>query len=269
MDLPCTGGWKSNGVDPSEYSGTLARECLAVACNDCNVDPVYILENAYSKLGREQKVIGSSTACIVCLEQEQSEDGESTMYLNTAYVRSHGFLLPFIQHLTQFRILVVSAVSQTQVGDSGYMIIRRDRRSEKCRIVFKSQEQQHYFNAPFQLALVHGRFAHLQDTIFNDKPEDAILERHEIAPGDIVVTGTDGVLDNLFDYEIVEIVEALYNHHPTDIARAIVQESYYRSVSMEETPFERNAKLAGQYFKGGKRDDISTIVSRVVEITDA
>lgn len=232
------GGWRSNGVDPAEYSGSLARECLSVALEEDNTDPAYILECAYNRVMKEQKVIGSSTACIICLEQEEKENGESAIFLNAAYV-----------------------------GDSGYMIIRRDHKTGRCSVIHKSEEQQHYFNAPFQLALVHGRFAHMRDTIFNNKPAEAVLERHELQPGDIIVSGTDGMLDNLFDYEILEIVEEMYNHHPTDIARAIVAESYYRSLSLEKTPFEENARLAGQFFKGGKRDDISTVVSRVVDVS--
>jgi serine/threonine protein phosphatase PrpC len=149
------------------------------------------------------------------------------------------------------------------VGDSGYLIVRRDARTQECCLLYKSTEQQHYFNAPFQLALVHGRFAHLRNTIFNDKPHDAVLDQHIVQEGDVIVTGTDGLLDNLFDFEILNIVDDMYDLHPEDIAREISRKSFERSFSGDESPFEVNARSAGQYFRGGKRDDISCVVARV------
>lgn len=50
-----------------------------------------------------------------------------------------------------------SVMYTANIGDSGYMVIR------KGQIVHRSQEQQHYFNTPFQLSLPppgHGANVH-------------------------------------------------------------------------------------------------------------
>ena len=48
-------------------------------------------------------------------------------------------------------ILVLDHLSNklftVNIGDSGFLVVR------KGRVVHKSEEQQHYFNAPFQLSL--------------------------------------------------------------------------------------------------------------------
>jgi hypothetical protein len=55
------GGWKSNGIDPSEYSGTLAEECKRIVVenelNGADEDrrhPQAVLEQAYLNVERAQ-----------------------------------------------------------------------------------------------------------------------------------------------------------------------------------------------------------------------
>lgn len=75
------------------------------------------------------------------------------------------------------------------LGDSGFVIIRNN------KIVHRSQEQYHYFNAPFQLALLPNLTG--EDSLFNDKPQSASLSSFELAEGDFIVLATDGLWDNL------------------------------------------------------------------------
>ena len=67
------------------------------------------------------------------------------------------------------------------VGDSRLLLIRNG----VC--IYKTLEQQHSFNFPFQLG-----------TGSEDSPADAFFEQVVIKEGDIVILGTDGLFDNVF-----------------------------------------------------------------------
>jgi len=74
------------------------------------------------------------------------------------------------------------------LGDGGVVVVRGD------EIIFRSEEQQHSFNFPFQLG-----------TGSKDSPADADSFTVKVEEGDIVVVASDGLFDNVFDDEIVSI----------------------------------------------------------------
>ncbi|KAG0237959.1 hypothetical protein BGW42_008059 [Actinomortierella wolfii] len=75
------------------------------------------------------------------------------------------------------------------LGDCGISVIRNN------EFIFRTEEQQHSFNFPYQLG-----------TGSSDRPKDAQVFTVKIKNGDIVVMGTDGIFDNLFDEDILEEV---------------------------------------------------------------
>jgi protein phosphatase PTC7 len=80
----------------------------------------------------------------------------------------------------------------TNLGDSQIMVVRTKNR----KIVYKSKEQWHWFDCPRQLG-----------TNSPDTPdENAIVETVELDEGDVVLAMSDGVIDNLWDHEIVDKV---------------------------------------------------------------
>lgn len=80
----------------------------------------------------------------------------------------------------------------TNLGDSQVMVIRPSTRA----IVYKTTEQWHWFDCPRQLG-----------TNSPDTPRtDAVVDAVPIRTGDIVLAMSDGVIDNLWAHEIVEIV---------------------------------------------------------------
>lgn len=70
----------------------------------------------------------------------------------------------------------------------------------------------HYFNCPFQLSnpppslLTHH--AHTSKFI-SDSPSSAIESAVDVHDGDVVVLATDGLFSNVYNSEIVEVVEGL------------------------------------------------------------
>lgn len=84
----------------------------------------------------------------------------------------------------------------TNIGDCQITVIRpRDR-----KILFKSREQWHWFDCPYQLGTNSG-----------DQPlTEAVLSTIELEEGDIVIAVSDGVTDNLWSHEIMEnVLESL------------------------------------------------------------
>ncbi len=59
---------------------------------------------------------------------------------------------------------------------------------------FRSKEQQHSFNFPFQVGTG------------GDDPAGAEDQIHEINDGDIIILGSDGLWDNMYDIKIIDIV---------------------------------------------------------------
>ncbi|TXG60273.1 hypothetical protein EZV62_014846 [Acer yangbiense] len=137
------------------------------------------------------------------------------------------------------------------VGDSGFMLFRNN----KCK--FKSSSQQHRFNKPYQL----GNFN------YGDGPDIATEIVVQVESGDVVVVGTDGLLDNMFPYEIEEILSRTQDDKNVGkLAKTIAKYASYNATDRySDSPFSRAHKLAGTKPRlGGKIDDISVVVAKII-----
>lgn len=94
----------------------------------------------------------------------------------------------------------------TNLGDSQVLVMRPGEKE----ILYKTSEQWHWFDCPFQLG-----------TNSLDTPrKNAVLTMMEIQVGDIVLAMSDGVIDNLWEHEIVRIVtESLEKWETSDDPR--------------------------------------------------
>ncbi|WMV44367.1 hypothetical protein MTR67_037752 [Solanum verrucosum] len=84
-----------------------------------------------------------------------------------------------------------------------------------------------------------------------------------IEKDDILMVGTDGMLDNMNDSEIEEIVRRAINQNlkARELAKKIVNVALYNSFDrFADTPYARASK--GRH-KGGKVDDITVIVAYI------
>ena len=84
----------------------------------------------------------------------------------------------------------------TNLGDSQVLVIRpRDQ-----EVIYKTTEQWHWFDCPRQLG-----------TNSPDTPkENAVMDKVDLEEGDIVLAMSDGVVDNLWEHEVVEnVVDSL------------------------------------------------------------
>jgi protein phosphatase PTC7 len=226
------GGWNEMGVDPAKYSRELCQ----------NVEKEY-KKNFHKYFGTPKRIfveaanntraMGSSTFCMCVLDMEKN-------YLHTV-----------------------------NLGDSGYMIVRDNKTTDHqnpalskmleadntLQLVYKSEEQQHQFNFPFQCG-TNG-----------DNPEEAITKTHEFKEGDIVVLATDGLWDNLFEQQIISIIRPFFvtTQSPdlTIVAEMIGESCLKHSMDPRYiSPFSKRSK--GLY-RGGKDDDITIIVAQIVK----
>ena len=90
----------------------------------------------------------------------------------------------------------------------------------------------------------------------------------ELLAGDSVVVGTDGLFDNLFDWETAAAVSLFKRagDNPQRIAEQLAALAHATAKQTEgDTPFAVGAREAGRPRPGGKMDDISVIVAHVEE----
>lgn len=85
-------------------------------------------------------------------------------------------------------------------------------------------------------------------------------------PGDVVVAGTDGLFDNLYNDEVAEVVLKAVRAglEPQVTAQKIAALARQRALDPSRpTPFSTAAQEAGFRYYGGKLDDITVVVSYI------
>lgn len=153
----------------------------------------------------------------------------------------------------------------TNLGDSQVMVVRpRDQ-----EMLYKTTEQWHWFDCPRQLG-----------TNSPDTPnQNAVMDVVELEEGDVILAMSDGVIDNLWEHEIVENVTASVRRWekgeggPADGSRygganggmAFVAEELMkaaRTIAIDpfaESPFMEHAIEEGLASEGGRLFQICAI----------
>ncbi|KAK4490593.1 hypothetical protein RD792_001278 [Penstemon davidsonii] len=142
------------------------------------------------------------------------------------------------------------------LGDSGFIVIRDG------YLVFESPVQQHGFNFTYQL----------ECGTRGDLPSSGQVFEIPVIPGDVVVAGSDGLFDNLYNKEIAAIVADAVEERlsPDAMARKIADFARVRALdTRHQTPFSTAAQEAGYTFYGGKLDDLTVVVSYISTSTNA
>ncbi|KAK9238439.1 phosphatase 2C-like domain-containing protein [Lipomyces kononenkoae] len=168
------------------------------------------------------------------------------------------------------------------LGDSGFFIFRDG------KIHYMSIPQTHYFNAPYQLAIIPQKIieqnARHGSKNFDDKPSDADLSTHKLKHGDVVLFCTDGILDNLLPSDCLRIVNEemisqgnwIVDRRSGDIqaagdtqysgvdtlAKRLVAAAFKASIDPKtDGPFAIEAQRQMKVlYKGGKPDDITAVI---------
>ncbi|PSC69732.1 putative phosphatase 2C 55 isoform A [Micractinium conductrix] len=224
--------WREQGIDAGQFSRRLmefARHSVDLGTTDV----LRVLQFAAKRL-RLEGILGSSTACIVLIDQLQGR------------------------------------LAAANLGDSGFLVIGRRRgeggrvasgaasgRRRQLAIKYRSPQQEHSFGYPYQLGHFQGA----------DLPEDAMLTTMPISPGDLVLLGSDGLWDNVSEDELLDEVERdiVEGVKPSVIAQRLAFLAFSNSLDKDkQTPYSEGASEAfDMVYHGGKADDI-TIVCAVM-----
>ena len=156
----------------------------------------------------------------------------------------------------------------TNLGDSGLRVLRN--RGGRLRVEWKTEPQSYVFNMPYQLS---------SEKEESTKPFEADVSTVRLQSNDIIIAGTDGLWDNLFDEELCAVVEQQLSSGASfkALAEAVANEAADHSADPDyPSPFMADAVEAGEVqlnlFEqmqkkvptGGKLDDI-TVVACFVE----
>lgn len=142
------------------------------------------------------------------------------------------------------------------------------------KVVMKTDIQEHAWNQPYQIS----------DPDFNmaDLPEDALVFKFDVIPGDIVIMGSDGFWDNVWGFELEEAIAASNSmRHSYDgpsgwvaeannLASRLVELAEEHSLNESYASPFADEKQRTQYPAflqpllspgvGGKQDDITVVV---------
>ncbi|ETW02305.1 hypothetical protein H310_05852 [Aphanomyces invadans] len=245
------GGWQENGVDPSAFSFAL-------------------VDGAKESFSR------------VTASKEQPHP-RNMMEDAFVHVKAGGDKNPG-GSTAVFLVLdkLSKSLETANLGDSGYIVIRNGAKH------FRSVEQTWAFNAPYQLSLYPSWMRNGGDHYL---PKDAFTTKHTMQHGDIVIVGSDGLFDNVFDEEILTETDKFLGHvlkaHPdfanhlkssnvnalqpevvSALKKAMMDLSYSLTLmantfahdKSRESPFSKLAKEGyGYQFQGGKVDDTTVL----------
>ncbi|XP_026715777.1 protein phosphatase PTC7 homolog [Athene cunicularia] len=226
----CVGGWRDYGVDPSQFSGTLMRTC--------------------ERLVKEGRFVPSNPVGILTA-------GYCELLQNKVPLLGSSTACIVVLDRTSHRLHTAN------LGDSGFLVVRGG------EVVHRSDEQQHYFNTPFQLSIAPPE---AEGVVLSDSPDAADSTSFDVQLGDIILTATDGLFDNMPDYMILQELKKLKNSNYESIqqtARSIAEQAHelaYDPTYM--SPFAQFACDNGLNVRGGKPDDITVLLSIVAEYTD-
>lgn len=144
------------------------------------------------------------------------------------------------------------------VGDCGLRVLRNG------QVIFSTQPQEHYFDCPYQLS----------SELISQTYRDAMVCSVDLKEGDTVVMGSDGLFDNMFDQEIISTIYRFEDVTSAAKGLADLASNHSKDVNFD-SPYSMEArsrgfdvplwkKILGKKLTGGKPDDITVIVGRVV-----
>ncbi|EGC46142.1 conserved hypothetical protein [Histoplasma capsulatum var. duboisii H88] len=157
----------------------------------------------------------------------------------------------------------------TTLGDCQLLVIR----PSEQRVIFKTEGQWHWFDCPMQLG-----------TNSVDTPkENAQSAQIELQENDLVLAVSDGVVDNLWEHEVLKVVldsldewdsgkkdDDMFSNRASDgggeivyAARKLLQAA--KDIAQDpfaESPYMEKAIEEGLTIEGGKMDDISVVIGR-------
>ncbi|KAF8062670.1 IFT46 [Scenedesmus sp. PABB004] len=159
--------WAEDGIDPGDYSRTLAQHCAE---------------------GYEARVVTAARAAAAGSYAAKFDARGVLRYAQQATVKPGSATVVLAALQPGGRLHVAN------LGDCGVKVVR------DWRVLHATAPQQHDFNLPYQLS--HPRL--FPDTDTADSADRYVWDVQE---GDIVVAASDGLYDNLWDDELLALLQ--------------------------------------------------------------
>ncbi|RLN51360.1 hypothetical protein BBJ29_009702 [Phytophthora kernoviae] len=269
------GSWFEKGVSARQYAQelmTAAHQAVQVSyAKDHDIDPDEVLHAAWSTV-LQKEIVGSSTACVLALDPEQGE-------LHGVNLGDSGFLI--IRDKMSDR--ESARLRGTLDGSLMRKISNREQdltpagRRKGAHVSYRSPQQLHYFNCPFQLGfagadlvkdvaddLSTAKHSPMREKPLFETPENGMRLRVPVLEGDLIILATDGLFDNVDEDVLLEIVRT--EPDLETMTRKLVQKAYDLSLDQtRDSPFARLAKENDLMWGGGMPDDITIIAARVTK----
>ncbi|RLN88959.1 hypothetical protein BBJ28_00007813 [Nothophytophthora sp. Chile5] len=269
------GSWFEKGVSARLYAQelmTAAHQAVQISyAKNHDIDPAEVLHAAWSTV-LQKEIIGSSTACVLALDPELGE-------LHGVNLGDSGFLI--IRDKMSDR--ETARLRGTLDGSLMRKIANREQdltpagRRKGAHVSYRSPQQLHYFNCPFQLGfagaelakdvavdLSSGSHSPMSEKPLFETPDNGMRLRVPVLEGDLIILATDGLFDNVDEDVLLEIVRAEPDLEA--MTRKLVQKAYDLSLDrMRDSPFARLAKENDLLWGGGMPDDITIIAARVTK----
>ncbi|PNH10786.1 putative protein phosphatase 2C 55 [Tetrabaena socialis] len=222
--------WREQGIDSGDFSRTLMRRAAASVAGGA-VDVVRVMADAAAGAAAAG-VQGSSTACVVLVDQQAGQ------------------------------------LYAANLGDSGCLLLRPEPPPAappsagaaaavppSYKVKFRTNQLEHDFGRPYQLG--HHAAA--------DPVDMCDVATQTLRRGDVLVLGTDGLLDNLSDHAIAEAVAAgrAKREGPSALAQRLARLAFDASYDKSRsTPYAVSAsEHFDMVYSGGKPDDITVLVA--------
>ena len=232
--------WRKLGYDSGAFAREIISECRELA-------PFLTMSSS-----------GAATACSSPLASPCTSQCCSLSELLTAAlsgVRSVGSSTILLAHVSSNRLYIYS------LGDSQAILIRSQ--GLQPTIVLKTTAKTHYHGAPYQLALLPDSIP--TSDFFSDSILDGDNYKVVTQAGDLLIIGSDGLWDNLFDEDILRLVAGvgMSDSGAYEIASRLGKEAFRRSHEGDSTPFQQSidALYGKGHWTGGKPDDITVVVA--------
>ncbi|KAL8275237.1 hypothetical protein Esti_000821 [Eimeria stiedai] len=284
---------EDEGLDPSELPVELLSKCLEVFKTRSKNSALFDAEAEDLLLGCE---LGLGAACKLPLYVLTKASVQCKTYGSTTCVLA---------------ILDDNKLLTANIGDSQLVVARRTDRPPKAypaaenfsyatchdargrvadperyggyQIVYRTTPQQHFFNCPYQFSRMPDLDCSCE-ALLKKTAQSTDVGSVEVRPGDIVVFGTDGLFDNVFDDDLLELLNRTCWHDTEgdkppktspavlvdgllDLALKAGQPPPGASGSVI-TPFSKAAfDEVGRKLLGGKPDDITAVVAYIVPKT--
>ncbi|CAK7228421.1 Protein phosphatase 2C 7 [Sporothrix bragantina] len=185
------GGWMESGVDPADFSHGLCE---------------YMASAAYEHgKGAGKRQAASSSSSSSSKEQETPAlSARRLMEIGYQAVRHDRSIQAGGSTAIVGLLSPDGGLEVANLGDSGYIQLRLNA-VHTC-----SEPQTHAFNTPYQLSMIPpnilARMAAFGGAQLSDEPRDAEVTRLDLRHGDVLVFASDGVWDNLFNQDILQLV---------------------------------------------------------------